>query len=152
MFKRFGGIGNKGHSWEYVTPNFDENPSSDLPSGYQGPPPDTNRPERPDLLKRNHNVVYWRAAYNLYKSHPSTDILDLILKNGGDKESPDEDLRADVEALMDDSVVLWYLGEKETELTRAGFCVLEGFVNNSWLPMKENEKASLRSVTVERNS
>ena len=80
-----------------------------------------------DLLQRNHHLVYCMAANNWYRSHPGdvemvSDTLPSILT---------EEERVGSAVIQNDTCALSLFASRRAELSSQGFCIIEGFLDDS---------------------
>ena len=85
-----------------------------------------------EVLRRNHNIVYWRAAFNYLRNHR---LEDFPIDDGRFKDVSGEDLRW-AAAITHDDMASDYFWEKKDELNNIGFTILKGFVEDHKIPDK----------------
>jgi len=83
-----------------------------------------------ELLKRDHHIVQWRAAYNYYMEYGIGDfqleVHGLVNLEGSEK------VWGCVQA--EDEKALEYFGERRQNVNGTGYCVMQGFLDGKSLP------------------
>lgn len=81
--------------------------------------------------RRNHHIVYWRAAYNVYKRCDPEDLM--VVEDPAYDGLGGNDL-AWAAAVSADESALQYFGECREKLSSVGYCVLESFLDDARIP------------------
>ena len=85
-----------------------------------------------ELLKRNHHMVYWRAAYN---AHRKNGMPPSFLTSQQTRPSvTDENILYWEAAIKRDDAAKEYFGECREQLGWRGYCVLEGMLADDKVP------------------
>lgn len=80
-----------------------------------------------DDLRRNHEIVFFQAAFNYYSRHPEDIEPDCYSELSGLE-------RLWASAIDNDTVAIAYFAECNETLRRLGYCILEGFLDDARTP------------------